>query len=106
MQSDDLKARRPVAEFVVVSIETAVLGIVALVGLAAGRGRGRCGDVCRMATPYLVVAAALCTACLLGLATTWVLGRSAIVQRPARIASWGWGSAFWRASSCCSSSSS
>lgn len=84
----DRKPRRPVAEFVVVSIEPAALGIVALIGLTSGRGRGRCGDVCRMATPYLVAAVSLCTACLLGLAATWVLGRSAVVRQPERIASW------------------
>jgi hypothetical protein len=86
MFPEDLTARNPLWEFLVVALEALILGMLALAGLTWGRGRGDCGSVCRAARPYLVIALGFCALALVGLVIAWMLGRSGRLFQPERIA--------------------
>ena len=88
MVPEGLRSRKPRGEFAVVTFEALIFGMLALGGLSSERGRGDCGGVCQTATPYLVVAAALCVLSLVGVVIVWLVGRSGHLLQPQRIAMW------------------
>lgn len=87
METKDRDVTRSLAGSGVVVIEALVLGAIVLGALSQVHGSGACGEHCRAATPFLVVAAALCAVAFVGIVTVWLLARSAAIARPERFVS-------------------